>query len=462
MIINESNSMLFVVLKGAGSFLSCVCGLGAACFFSAASICFAGTSYPAWWTNRNVITNVAATNDYAAVNQGQLKWFATNAYNELNAQLPNGAGTNIANLIHSFSATNNYCGVNVGQLKCVASNFYSCLIAAGYANQYPWTGAAQTNDYALANIGQLKNVFNFSIATNIINTNTVEQFVYQEDGYNCTALTARASILGLSQLRVTLSEGTNYNSLNVNNSDYGTFWEVMNGSGTRLHPALGCIDTDSAQLIAWWGTNCTNTLYPHPGADNLLPQPGWNTTNRDSFTNVACWVSNGTAEIYWETNLPPPTVATQLDVLIVYTDIKFNAGIIPPAATNWSDAYLYDKPAIIGYWHANYDSKGQVWNWVSVTNLAPASVTTNTYQGEVVDQWPPIPKHGTNDYGYQCSTNEFATLTQQITHVQNVISNMTGGAYSLGYRKATASGKHDQDSGFDIRTNHVAIFPWGN
>ncbi len=36
----------------------------------------AGT-YPSWWVNRGVVnTNAAATNDYAAANEGELKWIA--------------------------------------------------------------------------------------------------------------------------------------------------------------------------------------------------------------------------------------------------------------------------------------------------------------------------------------------------------------------------------------------------
>lgn len=34
---------------------------------------------PAWWTNRNVIATNAMPHDYAAVNQGQVKWLAAQA-----------------------------------------------------------------------------------------------------------------------------------------------------------------------------------------------------------------------------------------------------------------------------------------------------------------------------------------------------------------------------------------------
>lgn len=126
---------------------------------------FASTNnYPSWWMTRNVITNVASTNDYAAANMGQLKWFATNAYAELEANLPGGAGTSISNLILGFSATNNYPVINLGQLKYAASLFYDRLIEAGYTNAYPWTAnTADDANYAAANVGQLKNLFFFNI-----------------------------------------------------------------------------------------------------------------------------------------------------------------------------------------------------------------------------------------------------------------------------------------------------------
>ena len=115
---------------------------------------------PSWWTNRNVLSTNAA-HDYAAANQGQVKWVATMAYDELEETLPGGAGSNVAALVSGFSPSNNFLPVNLGQLKHVAQPFYARLIAVGYTSQYPWTGAAVTSDYALANLGQVKNLFSF-------------------------------------------------------------------------------------------------------------------------------------------------------------------------------------------------------------------------------------------------------------------------------------------------------------
>jgi len=120
--------------------------------------------YPAWWTNRHVIVASSVTNDYAAANLGQLKWFATNACDELEQKLVGGADSNVWALVRGFAATNNYRVINLGQLKAVAAPFYDRLIATGYTNAYPWTtNTADDANYAVANLGQLKRVFSFDL-----------------------------------------------------------------------------------------------------------------------------------------------------------------------------------------------------------------------------------------------------------------------------------------------------------
>jgi hypothetical protein len=133
-------------------------------------------AYPAWWFERDVlprldsgVTNPAwpgdypAADDYVLVNQGQVKHIASQAYAELNVRLTNGAGTNLTALINGFTTNNNYDLANVGQLKAVAKPFYDRLIEAGYTNSYPWSEG--TDDYVIANVGQVKNVFSFDLST---------------------------------------------------------------------------------------------------------------------------------------------------------------------------------------------------------------------------------------------------------------------------------------------------------
>lgn len=118
--------------------------------------------YPAWWTQRHVVVATRVTNDYFVANLGQLKWFATNACDELEARLPGGAGSKVWALVRGFRRGGNRVVVNQGQLKAVAQPFYDRLIAAGYASAYPWTPAlADDAHYAPANLGQLKQVFSF-------------------------------------------------------------------------------------------------------------------------------------------------------------------------------------------------------------------------------------------------------------------------------------------------------------
>ncbi len=124
----------------------------------------AATNCPTWWDN--VIETNVAPNDFAPATQGQLKWVATNAFVELESNLPGGAGDHVRALVSGFPANNNYLAVNLGQLKCVATSFYDRLIEVGFATTYPWTTntTADDSDFAVANLGQLKNVFNFSLS----------------------------------------------------------------------------------------------------------------------------------------------------------------------------------------------------------------------------------------------------------------------------------------------------------
>jgi len=99
---------------------------------------------------------------------------------------PNGTGSMLNGMILSWgtfaggtfvpvsgTSTNNYAAVNLGQLKNVASLFYNRLAEVGYQSTplqpgqvYPWDYSASTpNDYAMANIGQVKNLFSFDLTS---------------------------------------------------------------------------------------------------------------------------------------------------------------------------------------------------------------------------------------------------------------------------------------------------------
>src|SRR5882757_1067597 len=94
-------------------------------------------SPPAWWAQRGVTTSSTA-NDYAAANIGQLKHIAKQAYLEMEARLPGGAGPEVTALIDSWAqppatgvVRNDFAAVNHGQLKSVAKLFYDRLAQVG-------------------------------------------------------------------------------------------------------------------------------------------------------------------------------------------------------------------------------------------------------------------------------------------------------------------------------------------
>ncbi len=165
------------------------------------------SAFPEWWFQRNVIvqtgapianpvwpTNYSASDDYAALVQGQLKNFATAAFDELEEKLPGGAGPDATTLVKSWfqtyaeagaghaagdfildstgrripattESTDDFTVLNLGQLKAIAKPFYDQLIQVGYVTVYPWTNsAAPADDFVIANLGQAKNLFSFDVS----------------------------------------------------------------------------------------------------------------------------------------------------------------------------------------------------------------------------------------------------------------------------------------------------------
>ena len=101
---------------------------------------------------------------------------------------PNGTGYRLTLLINTWSTpqttgtrivtpganTNDYAAVNLGQLKNVAKLFYDRLIEVGCADTYPWENSSNPpNDYAMANIGQVKNLFAWDFVDGDMNRNGI-------------------------------------------------------------------------------------------------------------------------------------------------------------------------------------------------------------------------------------------------------------------------------------------------
>jgi len=140
---------------------------------------FAVTTYasqPAWWTSRGAVNPMLGTNTYAVVTEGQLKRFTQKAVDELNTNLPGGAGVDLNAMVSNWVAeyaTNGYNATNhppvdtqvmtVGQIKYVGAKVWGQLLAAGYTNYPPSWLETNSGDGSMAIIGQLKTVFNFDL-----------------------------------------------------------------------------------------------------------------------------------------------------------------------------------------------------------------------------------------------------------------------------------------------------------
>lgn len=145
---------------------------------------------PSWWSEvgTQIIEEEGEENNYAPANLGQLKHVAKMAKSYLDSNLAGGSGTAVSSLVEGFvtgttpeQIAANYAPLNIGQLKAVAKPFYDRLIEAGYdtkanliergltgwTHDYPWDPAAQaaqiSDNYAPANLGQLKLVFSFDL-----------------------------------------------------------------------------------------------------------------------------------------------------------------------------------------------------------------------------------------------------------------------------------------------------------
>jgi hypothetical protein len=146
-----------------------------ACTFGFLAVSLWG-DVPKWWQQRQVLAPETVADDFALLNQGQLKQFALGAFLEGEVGLPDGVSWEVRSLLDQWTyvdetglrmplvseTTDDYAPVNLGQLKAVAQVFYDQLIELGVKRAYPWTGGVP-DDYALANLGQAKAVFDFDL-----------------------------------------------------------------------------------------------------------------------------------------------------------------------------------------------------------------------------------------------------------------------------------------------------------
>lgn len=146
-------------------------------FFAALSLVVA--EGPSWWTQRGVINPQATktADDFAVLNQGQLKNLARAARDELNSKLTGGAGADIEALVNRWQnqqgSADDFAVVTIGQLKNTARLYLQRLHAVGQIAQLPpWTQSSGSDDFSVANIGQAKALFNFTVADSPSNSPT--------------------------------------------------------------------------------------------------------------------------------------------------------------------------------------------------------------------------------------------------------------------------------------------------
>jgi hypothetical protein len=131
---------------------------------SALLVATTALAFPSWWISRGVVNHENQPDDFAVINQGQLKNLAKAAHLEMQAQA--GSGVELDAMIQAWqngSNADDYSAVTVGQLKTVARKFYDRLLATGKIDALPlWLVTLNgSDDYAVANIGQAKQAFSF-------------------------------------------------------------------------------------------------------------------------------------------------------------------------------------------------------------------------------------------------------------------------------------------------------------
>lgn len=150
-------------------------------------------TYPQWWLQRDVVPVQAppvfgkaghdpdtydewVADNYAAANLGQAKNLFTAAMNEMEAASAGSVGVTIPAMFSAFSylPEDNYVPLTIGQLKALSAPFYDVMHEADFTvtlagdtvvpdDTYPWTQDETTENLAIANLGQLKHVFSFSL-----------------------------------------------------------------------------------------------------------------------------------------------------------------------------------------------------------------------------------------------------------------------------------------------------------
>ncbi|MFL6589155.1 MAG: RCC1 domain-containing protein, partial [Chthoniobacterales bacterium] len=350
---------------------------------------------PSWWTQRGVLVENKAADDYAEANQGQLKNIARAAAVEMDARLTGGAGDNIHRLIASWSVvdtrTNDFAPINLGQLKNIAKPFYDRLISVGLPEVYPWLRSQSlADDFAVANIGQVKNLFSFGIpAANVLDDARGDRLAANDASANLAVESHSVWIWGDH-----LISGTDFER---NFPRRITELSAVKAVTAGEHH-LATLHVDGS--VSVWGDNDagqlgdgTNVSRPAPALlSNLsnitsIKAGGWHTLALQQDGTILAWGDNAYGQLgTGDTNgslVPTPVIG--LDNIIKISASAFRSVALKIDGTVWSWGYeryngvdVYDPTPLLapsladvleiaaGYEHTvAVKSDGTVWVWGS-------------------------------------------------------------------------------------------------
>ncbi|GAA5121057.1 VWA domain-containing protein [Luteolibacter yonseiensis] len=382
-----------------------------------ASVSLSHAADPPWWTRAEDYTDIidpsashAVSENYAPVNVGQLKNVALKARQYLQTYLPGGPGDEVDTLVDGFYSTteseDNYAPANLGQVKAVAKPFYDRLKAAGYdtrqnlinqgypsgwTSDYPWLPTTPVaENYAAANLGQLKAVFSFDIWGRIffgpheefIPANGYETFFVKGTDATGTAIDLSGTTWSLSG-GGTISPGGQYGYFTSNGAT-GTF-TVTATSGP--HSAQTSVTVYTPVLTTLTATTDTPVIPPsgstyvqaygydqHEHSFDIYSGTTWSVSGGGTITpygDSASFTSNGTLGTFTITATHGAKVATT--TVTVAARVLDRLEIDQSPATLLVPAAGTQLPFTVSY----YDQFG--------STIAPSAVTWSVSGGGTIN-----------------------------------------------------------------------------
>ncbi len=369
---------------------------------------------PSWWsstgtgsqpavmaeevtTNSGVVTTNYVPNPYAVVAQGQVKQFASRSVDYLNSVLPAGAGTNLNAMVsnwaqdyltNGYNATNikpsDYTAMNVGQLKSIAGKVYGRLAAVGYPELTPsWLHQNTNTDNLAANLGQLKQVFDFDLSL-----------------AGASGLTATPNGSGSVNLSWPLPSTNNVTSWIIEQQNSDGSWAIINtltNSATSSYTVTGLTNGPSYTFQVIGSTsNSVSVPARASGVTGIAATPTVSVaagTYASEQTITLDTLSPGAMIYYTLDGSTPTTSSFPLSpggkLIISHSEtLKAIAAVsgLPNSAT-LTAAYTITSPyvpvsGLVSWWRADsgviQDGSGNVNEWTDQMNAYPVTQTGTT------------------------------------------------------------------------------------